>query len=134
MCARPACCCTLHRRNYPSQCDRILKAFHCHTMIDGTSLLWADSSVQCGDHYNGTVGIAAAFFLLVYGFGVPLIFWWRLRHFAGVRHMKKPMMQLGFMYACARGLARGLAGTTRSNCRLLVCACGGPHTFPGTPS
>ena len=85
-------------RNFPSQCDRILKAFDCKDQIDGTSLLWADPAIACDDYYKGTVMLWALFFLAVYGFGVPGLFLQRLRHFKGFWHMKQPTKQLGFLY------------------------------------
>ena len=86
------------RRNFPSQCDRILKAFDCHELIDGSSLLSADSSIACDANYKGTVVLAAIAFLVVYAGGVPLLFLRRLKRFDTVRHMKQPMKQLGFLY------------------------------------
>ena len=64
---------------YPGVSQRSFSTFDCHVLDNGESWLRADYSVDCNSSTHATYRFIAVFFLLLYPFGVPLIFLGLLR-------------------------------------------------------
>ena len=64
---------------YPGVSQRSFSTFDCHALDNGESWLRADYSVDCHSSTHAIYRLIAVFFLLLYPFGVPLIFLGLLR-------------------------------------------------------
>lgn len=98
---------------YPAVCTAVLGVFSCQQLPDGAGgtawFLRADYREQCYTPRHRAYMAAAAFYVVVYPFGVPFTFWLLLRHY-GVARMARAKLDAAWLQAAADWAARHAGG------------------------
>ena len=83
---------------YPSTSETIVDAFLCYRLPDGRRYLLEDFNILCNGAYTALMYPAATINLIIYGLGVPVAFFIRLRKYKDVLTAPAAQTQLGFLY------------------------------------
>ena len=82
---------------YPRTCETVVNAFRCYTLKDGRRFLLEDFNIECDSNYIILMWPTALAGLVVYGFGVPIGFYWRLHMHRDVLSAPAPHYCMGFL-------------------------------------